>query len=86
MAIIASTYLLLPKLYNKRFAGVEKTFLDKFKKSLDTGVAALSKKTRWRGLVLGSGIYVPFISYSCAIVYGISLVAYEGVGYEVVLL
>ncbi|XP_034839685.1 multidrug resistance protein homolog 49-like isoform X2 [Maniola hyperantus] len=66
--------------------GVEEVFLTKFKEALVVSCAAVAKKTRWRGLVLGLGVYVPFLSYCSATVYGAVLVAYEGVEYKVVML
>lgn len=66
--------------------GVEKTFLDKFHEALKHSCAAVAKKTRWRGLVLGLGVYVPFMSYCSATVYGAMLVANEGLEYKIVLL
>ncbi|CAK1588202.1 unnamed protein product [Parnassius mnemosyne] len=66
--------------------GVEETFLKKFEEALMDACSAVTKKTRWRGLVLGLGVYVPFMSYCCATVYGATLVAYEGVQYKIVLL
>ncbi|CAH0716416.1 unnamed protein product, partial [Brenthis ino] len=66
--------------------GVEKTFLNKFKEALEHSCAAVAKKTRWRGLVLGLGVYVPFMSYCSATVYGAILVANEGLEYKIVLL
>ncbi|XP_041987757.1 multidrug resistance protein homolog 49-like [Aricia agestis] len=66
--------------------GVERTFLDKFKVSLVESCAAVSKKTRWRGLVLGLGVYVPFMSYCSATVYGAALIANEGLDYKIVML
>ncbi|XP_075991226.1 multidrug resistance protein homolog 49-like [Anticarsia gemmatalis] len=66
--------------------GIEKMFLEKFQQSLETGCAAVSKKSRWRGLVLGMGIYVPFLSYCSANVYGTTLVASGDLEYKIVLL
>ncbi|XP_039763141.1 multidrug resistance protein homolog 49-like [Pararge aegeria] len=66
--------------------GVEEIFLAKFKEALAVSCAAVARKTRWRGLVLGLGVYVPFLSYCSATVYGAVLVAYEGLEYKVVLL
>ncbi|KAJ2954416.1 hypothetical protein O0L34_g2683 [Tuta absoluta] len=66
--------------------GVEEVFLKKFDEELDIACAAVAKKTRWRGLVLGMGLYVPFLSYISATVYGASLVAAEEVTYRVVML
>ncbi|XP_013189257.1 multidrug resistance protein homolog 49 [Amyelois transitella] len=66
--------------------GIEETFLEKFKISLMESCKAVVKKTRWRGLVLGLGIYVPFLSYCSATVYGAILVAREALPYQTVLL
>ncbi|CAH2103160.1 unnamed protein product [Euphydryas editha] len=66
--------------------GVEKVFLKKFKEALVVSCAAVAKKTRWRGLVLGLGVYVPFMSYCSATVYGAVLVANQEVEYKIVLL
>ncbi|CAB3235149.1 unnamed protein product [Arctia plantaginis] len=66
--------------------GIEMVFLEKFQKSLDEGCAAISQKSRWRGLILGMGIYIPFVAYSCANVYGTTLVANGTLEYKVVLL
>ncbi|XP_073952681.1 multidrug resistance protein homolog 49-like [Choristoneura fumiferana] len=66
--------------------GLESYFLEKFSSALVESCAAVTKKSRWRGLVLGLGIYVPFLSYSSATVYGAVLVAYEGLSYKTVLL
>lgn len=65
---------------------MEATFLKRFEEALKEACAAVSKKTRWRGLVLGLGVYVPFMSYCSATVYGAVLVAYEGLEYKIVLL
>ncbi|XP_048488083.1 ATP-dependent translocase ABCB1 [Plutella xylostella] len=64
---------------------VEQVFLDKLQVSLQTAMEALSKQTKWRGLVLGLGIYVPFLCFISAIVYGVHLVAREGEEYRIVL-
>ncbi|XP_045458095.1 multidrug resistance protein homolog 49-like [Melitaea cinxia] len=66
--------------------GVEQVFLKKFKEALVVSCAAVAKKTRWRGLVLGLGVYVPFMSYCSATVYGAVLVANQELEYKVVLL
>ncbi|KAI5641363.1 ABC transporter transmembrane region domain-containing protein [Phthorimaea operculella] len=66
--------------------GVEQIFLEKFNEELGKACAAVSKKTRWRGLVLGMGVYVPFLSYISATVYGASLVAAKEIEYGVVML
>lgn len=60
--------------------------MQKFEESLKLSNKAVAKKTRWRGLVLGLGVYVPFLSYCSATIYGATLVAYEGLEYKVVLL
>ncbi|XP_047544251.1 multidrug resistance protein homolog 49-like [Vanessa atalanta] len=66
--------------------GVENVFLEKFKEALILSCAAVAKKTRLRGLVLGLGVYVPFMSYCSATVYGAVLVANEEVEYKYVML
>lgn len=66
--------------------GIESIFLEKFKLALVESCKAVVKKTRWRGLVLGLGIYVPFLSYCSATVYGTWLVAREQLDYKIVLL
>ncbi|VVC86230.1 multidrug resistance protein homolog 49-like [Leptidea sinapis] len=66
--------------------GIEKVFLTRFEKSLEESCAAFSKKTKWRGLVLGLGVYVPFLSFCSATVYGTVLVAREGLEYRIVML
>ncbi|CAG4929498.1 unnamed protein product [Parnassius apollo] len=66
--------------------GVEETFLKKFEEALMDASSAVTKKTRWRGLVLGLGVYIPFLSYSSATVYGATLVANEGIEYKIILL
>ncbi|KAL4704734.1 hypothetical protein ACJJTC_006512, partial [Scirpophaga incertulas] len=66
--------------------GIEQLFLEKFKAALVISANAVAKKTRWRGLVLGLGIYVPFFSYCSATVYGTYLVARENLDYKIVLL
>lgn len=63
---------------------MENIFLRKFQENLAKSTAAVAKKSRWRGLVMGSGLYVPFLSFSVAIVYGVNLIAYEGVSYGTV--
>ncbi|XP_026315183.1 multidrug resistance protein homolog 49-like isoform X2 [Hyposmocoma kahamanoa] len=64
--------------------GVEKIFLRKFQENLAESTAAVAQKTRWRGLVMGAGVYVPFLCFSVAIVYGVTLIAYEGVPFSTV--
>ncbi|XP_072931072.1 multidrug resistance protein homolog 49-like [Epargyreus clarus] len=66
--------------------GVESIFLNKFRAALAEASVAVTKKSRWRGLVLGLGVYVPFMSYCSATVYGATLVAYEKLEYKIVLL
>ncbi|XP_047524484.1 multidrug resistance protein homolog 49-like [Pieris napi] len=66
--------------------GIEKIFLKKFHDALLESCVAVAAKTRWRGIVLGLGIYIPFMSYCSATVYGTILVAYEGLPYNIVLL
>lgn len=60
--------------------------MQKFEEALKLSCEAVTKKTRWRGLVLGLGVYVPFLSYCSATIYGATLVAYEGLHYKVVML
>ncbi|XP_073952769.1 multidrug resistance protein homolog 49-like [Choristoneura fumiferana] len=66
--------------------GVELNFMTKFEDSLKTSCAAITKKTRWRGLVLGLGVYVPFIAFVSCTVYGATLVANDGLPYSTVFL
>ncbi|XP_075990573.1 multidrug resistance protein homolog 49-like [Anticarsia gemmatalis] len=66
--------------------GVESIFLKKFEDALKEAYTAVSKKSRWRGLVLGLGVYVPFMAYCSATVYGAVLVAYGEIEYKIVLL
>nr|ADV76539.1 ATP-binding cassette sub-family B member 3 [Trichoplusia ni] len=66
--------------------GVEQIFLKKFEDALVEACKAVTKKTRWRGLVLGLGVYVPFMAYCSATVYGAVLVAYGEIEYKIVLL
>ncbi|XP_022832765.1 multidrug resistance protein homolog 49-like [Spodoptera litura] len=66
--------------------GVELVFLKKFEEALNVACLAVSKKTRWRGLVLGLGVYVPFLAYCSATVYGAVLVAYGEIEYKIVML
>ncbi|KAH9637264.1 hypothetical protein HF086_006908 [Spodoptera exigua] len=66
--------------------GVELVFLKKFEEALNEACLAVSKKTRWRGLVLGLGVYVPFMAYCSATVYGAVLVAYGEIEYKIVML
>ncbi|CAG9138256.1 unnamed protein product [Plutella xylostella] len=65
---------------------IEKVFIDKFEESLKSAAKSISQKSRWRGLVLGSGIYVPFVAYICTTMYGVNLVAKENLEYKIVLL
>lgn len=69
-----------------KYTGVETLFLKKFEEALSTACSAVTKKTRWRGLVLGLGIYVPFMAYCSATVYGAVLVAKGELEYKIVLL
>ncbi|XP_048489395.1 multidrug resistance protein homolog 49 [Plutella xylostella] len=64
---------------------VETVFLSRLHDKLTSATEALTISTRFRGLVLGMGIYVPFMSYVCAVVYGVHLVSHEGESYSVVL-
>ncbi|CAH1647758.1 unnamed protein product [Spodoptera littoralis] len=66
--------------------GVELVFLKKFEEALNVACLAVAKKTRWRGLVLGLGVYVPFLAYCSATVYGAVLVAYGEIEYKIVML
>ncbi|KAJ8737704.1 hypothetical protein PYW08_000299 [Mythimna loreyi] len=66
--------------------GVEPIFLKRFEEALTEACKAVTKKTRWRGLVLGLGVYVPFMAYCSATVYGAVLVAYGEIEYKIVLL
>ncbi|XP_049693223.2 multidrug resistance protein homolog 49 [Helicoverpa armigera] len=66
--------------------GVEPIFLKRFEEALEVACVAVAKKTRWRGLVLGLGVYVPFMAYCSATVYGAVLVAYGEIEYKIVLL
>lgn len=68
------------------FLGIEETFLKKFEEALHKASVAVTRKTRWRGLVLGLGVYVPFMSYCCATVYGAILVSQGEMEYKIVLL
>lgn len=66
--------------------GIENVFLEKFRDSLTLACEAVANKSRWRGVVLGMGIYVPLIAFCCAIVYGAVLVSQGEVEYKIVLL
>lgn len=66
--------------------GVEKHFLDRYQVELERASQAVAVKTRWRGLVLGMGFFIPFVAYCSATVYGVYLVAREGLEYKIVLL
>ncbi|XP_028035436.1 multidrug resistance protein homolog 49-like [Bombyx mandarina] len=66
--------------------GVETVFLQKFQDALKTACVAVAYKTRWRGLVYGLGVYIPFMAYCSATVYGAVLVAYGEMEYKLVLL
>lgn len=67
-------------------SGIETVFFDKFHASLLVACDAVSQKTRWRGVVFGLGIYVPFIAFCSAMVYGTVLVSKGELEYKVVLL
>lgn len=73
-------------MYCTVYSGVELVFLKKFEEALNEACAAVSKKTRWRGLVLGLGVYVPFMAFCSATVYGAVLVAYGEIEYKIVML
>ncbi|KAH9637265.1 hypothetical protein HF086_006909 [Spodoptera exigua] len=66
--------------------GIEPVFLDKFQESLTVACKAVAQKSRWRGVVLGIGIYAPLIAFCCAIMYGASLVSKGELEYKIVLL
>ncbi|XP_026317561.1 multidrug resistance protein homolog 49-like isoform X2 [Hyposmocoma kahamanoa] len=66
--------------------GIEKVFMKKFDDALENSRKALSKKTRWRGLVMSLGNFFPGFTYTSATVYGATLVAYEGLEYKTVFL
>ncbi|CAH0578089.1 unnamed protein product [Chrysodeixis includens] len=66
--------------------GIETVFFDKFHESLLVACDAVAQKTRWRGIVFGLGIYVPFIAFCSAMVYGTVLVSKGELEYKVVLL
>ncbi|KAG6458009.1 hypothetical protein O3G_MSEX010602 [Manduca sexta] len=66
--------------------GIENLFLKKFQDALVVASAAVAKKTRWRGLIFGLGVYVPFMAYCSATVYGAVLVAYGEIEYKIVML
>ncbi|XP_022833220.1 multidrug resistance protein homolog 49-like [Spodoptera litura] len=66
--------------------GIEPVFLDKFQESLTVACRAVAQKSRWRGVVLGIGIYAPLIAFCCAIMYGASLVSKGELEYKIVLL
>ncbi|MCP6117040.1 hypothetical protein NL387_27510, partial [Klebsiella pneumoniae] len=65
---------------------METVFLQKFQDALKTACVAVAYKTRWRGLVYGLGVYIPFMAYCSATVYGAVLVAYGEMEYKLVLL
>lgn len=67
-------------------SGVETIFLKKFQEGLVEAGSAIIKKARWRGLVLGSGVYVPFMAFGSATVYGTVLVSRGEMEYKIVLL
>lgn len=60
--------------------------MDKFDASLKVSNAAVIKKTRWRGLVLGLGIYIPFVGFCSSTIYGATLIATDGLDYATVFL
>lgn len=66
--------------------GIEPVFLDKFQESLTAACRAVAQKSRWRGVVLGIGIYAPLIAFCCAIMYGAYLVSKGQLEYKIVLL
>ncbi|KAJ8737708.1 hypothetical protein PYW08_000303 [Mythimna loreyi] len=66
--------------------GIEPVFLEKFRESLTVACQAVTSKSKWRGVVLGMGLYVPLIAFCCATVYGATLVAKGELEYKVVLL
>ncbi|XP_047041195.1 multidrug resistance protein homolog 49-like isoform X1 [Helicoverpa zea] len=66
--------------------GIETVFLEKFRDSLTLACDAVAKKSRWRGLVLGLGLYVPMIAFCSAIVYGTILISTGEMEYKIVLL
>lgn len=85
-ALIPIDVSLIIHINNIFCAGVEPIFLKRFEEALTEACAAVTKKTRWRGLVLGLGVYVPFMAYCSATVYGAVLVAYGEIEYKIVLL
>ncbi|CAB3235155.1 unnamed protein product [Arctia plantaginis] len=66
--------------------GIEEVFLRKFEQSLHEGCSAILPKLRWRGLVLGMGIYMSFLSPCCANAYGAARIATGSLDYKVVIL
>lgn len=64
------------------FKGIEKVFMKKFDDALEMSRKALAKKTRWRGFVITLGNFFPGLTYTCATVYGTTLIAYEGLEYK----
>ncbi|XP_063890908.1 multidrug resistance protein homolog 49 [Helicoverpa armigera] len=66
--------------------GIETLFLEKFRDSLTLACDAVAKKSRWRGVVLGLGLYVPLIAFCCAAVYGTILISTGELEYRIVLL
>ncbi|XP_073952757.1 multidrug resistance protein homolog 49-like isoform X2 [Choristoneura fumiferana] len=66
--------------------GIELNFMNKFDASLKVSCAAVVKKTRWRGLVLGLGVYIPFLAFCSCCVYGATLIAKDGIEYATVFL
>ncbi|XP_048004619.1 multidrug resistance protein homolog 49-like [Leguminivora glycinivorella] len=66
--------------------GIEDNFIKKFEAELVVSCSAVARKGRWRGLVLGLGVYVPFMAFCSVVVYGATLVAYEGLAFSIVFL
>ncbi|XP_061705588.1 multidrug resistance protein homolog 49-like isoform X1 [Cydia pomonella] len=66
--------------------GIEKIFIKKFEAELEVSCSAIARKSRWRGLVLGLGVYVPFMAFCIVVVYGCTLVVHEGLPYSSVFL
>lgn len=56
--------------------------MKKFDDALEKSRKALAKKTRWRGCVIALGNYFPGFVYTCATIYGTTLVAYEELEYK----
>ncbi|XP_063394419.1 multidrug resistance protein homolog 49-like [Cydia fagiglandana] len=66
--------------------GIERNFMNKFEAELEVSCSAIARKSRWRGLVLGLGVYVPFMAFCSVVVYGCTLVVHEGLAYSRVFL